>query len=628
MLSTIREKTQGIIATFIIALIAIPFALWGVNSYFDTGGKINVAKAGDMDISQVEYRRALDQLRARVEPKTLNDPQFKQSVVDDLIDKALQARDAEDQGYRIGDTQLAQILRNQPAFQRDGQFDPAQYEAVLRREGLSPREFETRVREDLLANQIRIGISESRIVTQAEIAALTRLLAQERELAHAVIDAGKLAAKTAASAQDIEQYYSAHPELFQIPEQVRIEYLQLSAGDQDRSYQPTDEELKKTYADEASRYTVPEKRRASHILISLPDKPAGDQSAEALAKIQDIAKQARGGADFAGLARKHSADTTTAAQGGDLGEIRRGVLPKELEEAVYTLKPGEVSQPVRSTYGYHLAKLTALAPEKRKPFAEVREDLIKTARQRHAEERFLDVSEKFRNLVYEQPDSLVPAAKALGLEVRKSDWFAQTGGNGIAANPKVVQAAFEPEVLSQARNSDAIETTADTLVAVRVAERRPAGRQPLAQVRAKVEQILKQQRALEQARALGDTALQELRAGASLEAFAAKRGLDYVAPKTITRRQSGGLDPRIVESAFRASRPQDEKPVYELVDLGERGYAVLALKRVRDASGQMDAAALKQTGALLTTRRGADYYANYRAGLRDKAKVKIFSDQL
>lgn len=628
MLSRIREKTQGIIATFIIALIAIPFALWGVNSYFDTGGKINVARVGDMDISQTEYRRALEQLRARVEPKTLNDPQFKQSVVDDLINKALLARDAEDQGYRIGDTQLAQILRNQPAFQRDGQFDPAQYEAVLRREGLSPREFETRVREDILANQIRIGISESRLVTQAEIAALTRLLVQERELAHAVIDAGKLAVKTAVSAREIEEYYSAHPELFQIPEQVRIEYLQLSAGDPDRGYQPTDEELKKTYADEASRYTVPEKRRASHILISLPAKPAEDQSAEALAKIQDIAKQARGGADFAGLARKHSVDTTTAAQGGDLGEIRRGVLPKELEEAVYALKAGEISQPVRSTYGYHLAKLTVLVPEKRKPFAEVRKDLVKIALQRRAEERYLDLSEKFRNLVYEQPDSLVPAAKALGLEVRKSDWFTQAGGSGIAANPVVVQAAFEPEVLSQARNSDAIETGADSLVAVRVAERRPAGRQPLTQVYATIERRLKQQRALEQARALGDTALQELRGGASLETYAARRGLDYVPPKTITRRQAGSLDPRIVESAFRASRPQGEKPVYELVDLGERGYAVLALKRVRDPSGQADAAVLQQVRALLAARRGADYYSNYRAGLREKAEIKVYSDQL
>src|SRR4030066_1502476 len=184
MLSTIREKTQGIIATFIIALIAIPFALWGVNSYFDTGGKINVAKAGDMDISQAEYRRALDQLRARVEPRTLNDPRFKQSVVDDLINKALLARDAEDQGYRIGDMQLAQILRNQPAFQRDGQFDSAQYEAVLRREGMSPREFETRVREDILANQIRIGIREGRLLTHARGGGLTRLLVAGREAAH------------------------------------------------------------------------------------------------------------------------------------------------------------------------------------------------------------------------------------------------------------------------------------------------------------------------------------------------------------------------------------------------------------------------------------------------------------
>jgi peptidyl-prolyl cis-trans isomerase D len=628
MLSAIREKTQGIIAGFILALIAIPFALWGVNSYFDTGGKINVAKVGDTEISQDEYRRTLDRLRARVEPQTLNNPQFKQSVLDSLISQTLLTRNAENQGYRISDAQLAQILRDQPAFQRDGQFDPALYEALLRREGLSPREFETRVREDILVTQVQAGISESHIVTQAEIAALARLLAQERELAHAMISAEALMAKAAVNGPDIEQYYSAHPEMFQFPEQVRVEYLRLSAGDLDQGFQPTEEELKKAYDEEAARYVIPEKRRASHILISLPVQPSEDQSKEALAKIQDIAKQARAGGDFGGLAKKHSADSVTAAQGGDLGEVRRGVLPKELEDAVYALKSGEVSLPVRSTYGYHLVKLTAHTPEKRKPFAEVRKELIEVVRRRQGEERFFDVSEKFRNLVYEQPDSLAPAAKALGLEIRKSEWFSPAGGSGIAANPKVVQAAFEPDVLSQARNSDAIEISADTLVAVRVAERRPAGRKPLAEVRPQVERILKQQRALEQARSLGEAALRELRAGASLEALARKHGFKYVPAKTLTRRQTAGIDPRIVESAFRVPRPENDKPVHDLVALGEQGYAVLAVKRVRDASGKTDNATQQQIRALLSTRRGADYYANYRAGLREKAEIKIYSDQL
>jgi len=273
-------------------------------------------------------------------------------------------------------------------------------------------------------------------------------------------------------------------------------------------------------------------------------------------------------------------------------------------------------------------KLTAHTPEKRKTFAEVRKELIEVARRRQAEERFLDVSEKFRNLVYEQPDSLAPAAKALELEIRKSEWFSPAGGSGIAANPKVVQAAFEPDVLSQARNSDAIEISADTFVALRVAERRPAGRKPLAEVRPQVERILKQQRALEQARSLGEAALQELRAGASLEALARKHGFKYVPAKTLTRRQAAGIDPRIVESAFRAPRPEGGKPVHELVDLGEQGYAVLAVQSVRDASGKTDNATQQQIRALLSTRRGADYYANYRAGLRQKAEIKVYSDQL
>lgn len=628
MLSAIREKTQGIIATFIMALIVIPFALWGVNSYFDSGGQFNVAKVGGAEISQNAYRGEIDRLRGRVEPKTLDNPQFKQTILDSLIDKTLMVQHAEDQGYRIGNAQLAETIRQQPNFQRDGKFDSAMYEALLRREGMSPQQFETRVREQLLITHLRAGISESLIVTQAEMADLARLLSQEREVAYALISVDTLMAKTAVSGQDIDQYYSAHPELFQFPEQVRVEYLQLSAGDLNQNQPPTEEELKKAYSEEAARYTVPEKRRASHILISLPAEPSESQAKEALAKIQDIAKQARAATDFVGLAKKHSADSVTASQGGDLGEIRRGVLPKELEDTVYALKSGEVSQPVRSTYGYHLVKLTAHTLEKRKAFADVRKELVEAVRRRQGEERFLDVAEKFRNLVYEQPDSLAPAAKALGLEIRKSEWFTQAGGTGMAAHPKVIQAAFEPDVLSQTRNSDTIEISADTLVAIRVAERRPAGRKPLAEVRPQVERALKQERALQQARQLGEEALQELRAGGSIETLARKHGFKYLPPKTLTRRQTAGVDRRIVETAFRAPRPEGDKPAYDLAGLGDQGYAVLALKRVQDASGKLDDGLQKKSRELLTTRRGSDYYENYRAGLRQKTEIKTYPDKL
>jgi peptidyl-prolyl cis-trans isomerase D len=628
MLSTIREKTQGIIATFILFLVVVPFALWGINSYFDSGSKLNVAKVNGTDISQVAYRRALDQLRGRVNPKAFDSPQFKQMILDRLIDQTLLSQDVENQGYRISDAQLARMIQNLPPFQRDGHFDPAMYEAVLRGQGISPHEFEARLRDEILTRQVETGLSESGFVTKTDVADVARLMSQEREVAYAVIDTHTLMARTTVSAQEVESYYSSHPEMFQIPEQVRVDYLTLSAADLDKNEQPTEEELKKAYADEQARFVIPEKRRASHILISLPSNASEKEDKEAQAKIQDIARQIHNGANFAAMAKQYSMDSATAAEGGDLGEVRRGVLPKSLEEAVYALKPGEVSKPVRTQYGYHLVKLTAYTPEKRRSFAEVRKELVKLVQQNKGENKFFDLSEKFRNIVYEQPDSLAPAAKALGLKIQKSDWFSRSGGPGIAANPKVAQAAFEPDVLSQARNSDAIDVSDDVLVAVRVVDHRPVGRKPLAQVRADIERILKQERAQEAAHKLGEEWLHALNAGGSLEALAKQRGFKYQSPKNITRQQKTAVDERIVEAAFRASRPQNEKPVYDLVDLGDQGFAVLALKDVRDVSGKPEDKLQEQAKSLLIPRRTTDYYADYQAGLRQKAKIQIYSDQL
>jgi peptidyl-prolyl cis-trans isomerase D len=628
MLSTIREKTQGIFATIILVLVVVPFALWGINSYFGSGSKINVAKAGDIEISQVKYRRELDRLRGRVEPATLDSPQFKQRILDNLIDRALLVHDAEAQGYRFDDARLAQTIRELPYFQRDGRFDSALYEATLRREGMNVHEFENGVREDILVTQVQSGLTESGFVTRSDVATLVRLLAQEREVAYVLISPDALMPQGSISGQELEQYYSSHTDLFQIPEQVRVEYLRFSAGELNTGSQPTDEELKKAYAEEAARYVIPEKRRASHILIALPTDATDAQAKETLTKIQDIAKQARAGADFATLAKKYSTDSVTSSHGGDLGEIRRGVMPKELEAAVFALKPGEISQPVRSTFGYHLIKLTALTPEKRKPFADVRKELIDIVRRRKGEEKYFELSEKFRNLVYEQPDSLAPAAKALGLTIQKSDWFTRAGGPGIAANPKVVQAAFEPDVLAQVRNSDAIELGGDTLVAIRVTDKQPAGRKPLAEVRTQIERALKQEQAKQEAGKLGEAWLRELQAGGSLEALARKRGFKYQSPRVFTRQSPPGIESRIVEAAFRAARPDGGKPVYDLVDLGPQGYAVFSVLGVREASDKAQSGAQEKALALLLKRRGQDYYANYRAGLRQKVNIKIYPEQL
>jgi peptidyl-prolyl cis-trans isomerase D len=629
MLTTIREKTQGIIATFILLLIVIPFALWGINSYFEGGSKVNVAKVDGVDISQQTYRNALDQFRGGVDPKLLENPDIKRLVVESLIDQTLLVRDAEAQGYRLSDARLNSLIRELPYFQRDGKFDPQLYEALLRREGLGMRDFEERGRAKGVTGQIQIGLSESVIVTEDDVAAVVRLLRQERDVAYTVVSAEKFLARAAVTPAAVEQYYTAHPEMFRHPEQVRVSYLRLSAEELTRGYTPSEEELRQAFDEEAGRLASREKRQASHILISLPPQATAEEARGALARIQGIERQARAGGDFAKLARKYSEDSATAAQGGGLGEIRRGLLPKELEQAVYALKPGAISQPIRTNYGYHLVKLTGVIGAARKPLSERRADLGKQIRQRKGEERFYELSEKFRSLVYEQPDSLEPAAQVLGLKVESSDWFTRSGGAGIAGHIKVVEAAFSPELLGQARNSDAIEVGAGILVAVRVIGHRPATPKPLAEVRSQIERLLRQESAQIEARRLGEDMLKELHAGRALEALARQHGVKYQPPKTVTRDQAQGFDRRIVSAALRAPRPPANAPVFGGVDLGSQGYAVYAVLRVREIDpAKADAALKEKARRLLAARRGADYYANYRAGLRKKSEIKIYTDKL
>jgi peptidyl-prolyl cis-trans isomerase D len=629
MLNKIREKTQGIIAAIILFLVGIPFILFGINTYFERGGHINVAKVDGEEITQVAYRRTLDELRGRVDPSMLDSRQFKEMIVESLVDQTLLLRDAEAQGYRVSNAQLDQRIRELPFFQRDGQFDPQLYQAFLLREGRDGSAFRTRMRAEMITGQVERGLVESAFVTDADIAAMVRLFAQRREIAHALIAAEKFGAQAAVTPEAIEDYYNTHTDDFKTEEQVRVEYIRLAAADLAKGYQPDDDALKRAYAEESTRYVTPEKRRASHILIEVPPSATAEDVRRAENKVRDIERQARGGVSFAELAKKYSMDPESGPKGGDLGEVRAGMLPKELDTAIKALKLNEISQPVRTSYGFHLVKVTGITPEKRKELKDVKEELVKLLRKRRAEERYAEVSTKLNDLVYESPDSLAPAAQALELEIQRSDWFTRAGGQGIAANLKVVDAAFQPEVLSRTRNSDVIELDAGTLVALRVAEHRPAARRPLVEVRAQIERILRQEKAVAQARALGQELLAQLRSGASLEGLAAKHGLKVQGARRVTRDEAAGVDRRIVEAAFRAPRPAGSAPHYDMVELGSQGVALVALLKVEDADpAKADAAAVQRVRRMLSEKRGAGLYAGYRAGLRADADIKIYRDNL
>jgi len=637
MLTSIREKTQGWIAAIILGLVTIPFALWGINTYFEGGGRLNVAEVNGVDISVDSYKRTLENQRRSLQqmmgrsfdPRLFDTPEFRQRVLDGLIDELLFVSDVEASGYRVSNAELSRQIRLAPQFQREGHFDPKLYETLLRNEGQDISGFEARLRRDVLIRQAGNGFAQSAIVVPSDIQTLLKLQAQQREAKVAILEPARLRDRVKIDAKEIEQEYTANAERYKTPERVRIEYIRLDATELAKNVRLGEDEIRKAMAEIVVNAAGKEERRASHILIRLPQGADAQAEKTAMAKAQDLRAKLQAGADFATLARKNSEDPGSAAQGGDLGFVGRGALAKEFEQTLFALKKsGELSAPVRTSYGLHLIKFTGVKAASSAP-AVSRTKVEAELRTRKAEERFFELSEKFQNLVYEQSDSLKPAADLLGLKIETSGWFTRTGGgSGIAAESRVIEAAFDPEVLAQGRNSSTIEVGRNALVALRIAAHEPRKLQPLAEVRTEIEKTLLASALRAEAGLLAQEALGKLRAGESFEGVARQYRMDAQAARLYAR-TAAGTDAQLLSALFKTMPPKGGKPEYGSAVQADGAVAVFALKRVTEpekpAAVGAEADALRK---LLEARRGREYLDSYRHGLRQQAKIKIYMDQL
>ena len=628
MLTAIREKTQGIFAFVIVGLIIIPFAFWGVNEYFDDTSNTIIAKVNGIEIDDNAYRNAIDGYRGRIDPRMLDNPLFKRQVAESLVRQAL-LRDALDSGgYAVSDQQLGVLIRNLPQFQVDGKFSDDRYRAGLRARGQTVSQFEFAVRRDKMLDQIVGSFKDSAIVTADEWNRVLALRLQTRYTETIAIQPRKFFSSISITESDILQLYEQQQDRYQEPEQLRIAYIRLNAKDLMRSFKPNEEDLKALYEEEKGRYTKPGSRRVSHILVELSSDADDATQRKALKLAKEIATKAKSGKSFSALARKHSSDPASALQGGDLGEVTPGLLPAELEDVVNKLRNGGISEPVRTEFGYHIAKLTRLKAPVTKSFMEVRGKLVTLLKARKTEEHFYDMAERFNNLVYEQPDSLEPAANELDLRIEKSGWFSRAGGSGITANPKVLEVAFSSDVKTEKRNSESIELSNDSLLALRIFDIKPARQKPIAEVRREIKTALKQQRAEARTRKLGRDIVLAARKGLSLTTLAKKHGLKRTPGRSL-KRDAKGINRTLLDIVFAASRPKGGKKVIDGVDLGANGFAVFALSRVTDgiprSVASKDRVAVQEQ---ILNRKGTGYYYNYLAGLRLSGKVKIFYDQL
>ncbi len=620
MLQSIRERAQGWLAWLIILLISIPFALWGINRYFGGGGEVVVASVNGTDITLRQWQQVYQEQRQRILSALggdVDEALLKQQVLDGLIEQLLLLQAARSMGLAVSGLQLAAYIQSRPVFQRDGRFDKRRYEQVLAAQGLTPEQFEQQLYQRLLIGQIRQGVVESAFVTPGELERLARLKGQKRTLSLLVVEAKPFLSEASIDEGAIKAYYEAHKDAFTLPEQVKVQYIELSVEALMDQVPPPDEAtLKELYEASKADFMVPEARRVRHILIPI----AGDEE-KAKAQAEALLKRIREGEDFAALAKRYSKDPGSARLGGDLGYVGRGVMDKAFEEAVFGMKKGE-TRLVRTPFGFHIVQVTDIRPPEVRPFAEVKGELVRRYRRREAERLFLDKAEELANLAYEHPDTLEPAAEALELPLKTSGLFSRKGGEGIASHPKVVEAAFSQDVLEEGYNSEPIELAPDHLVVLRVIEHRPPALQPLAEVRDAIEKRLRKEQAAEKARALGEQLIQKLKAGEDPQALAKAHGLAWQPPMTL-KRDDTRVRPALVKAAFRLPKPKDA-PTYGGIAYPSGDYAVIRLERVEE--GRLEDLP-EEAREALRRERGEAAFKAYVRGLREEAAIKVYPER-
>ena len=636
MLTEIRDRATGWIAWIIVFIISIPFALWGVNEYFSGGASLNIAIVNDQEISQQEYRYALEERRsmarrvlgAQFDPDMVNSSEFRNAVVDDLILRQLLDQDAEQSGYRVSDEDLAEFIATTPRFQSNGQFDSAIYQQQLLSQGFSKVGYETYLRREFVLQQLKDSLGNSSIVTRRDQEDFLKLAQERRVFDFVTIEPESYIADIEVSEEDINERYQENQEIYQSPEMIKVAYVQLSVDDLAQSVEVTDADVERYFADNKGLYKTPEQRVASHILITVSEDADDATVQEALEKAQGLADRVRAGEDFSELARDHSEDPGSATVGGDLGMIETGLMVKPFEDKLFSLQEGEISDPVKTRYGFHVIKLTELIPETGKELSEVRDEIEVEEKKNKAEEIFVDRAESFRNIVFEQPESLDAVVEELDLELQMTEWFSRDSGTGIAQSGIVRDSAFSDDVYLDNLNSEAIELDLDTLIALRKLEVQAAAVKPLEEVRAEIEDSLKQQMARERVAGNGEELLDELRENDAWEALMADNGLESKQSTQTRLMPNPDTSLVVAKEVFRAE-PPEQGLVYGGVNMPDGSFVLYRLTDVQSGMpDDVDESTSKQIEASLNKRRGSEYFLSYQSGLRDSAKVEIFEQNL
>ncbi|OIR17309.1 peptidyl-prolyl cis-trans isomerase D [mine drainage metagenome] len=579
MFDFVQEKRR--LVQIVLALIILPFAFWGVDSYRKSGGASPLATVDGEKIGQQEFENALNQQQQRFremaganfDPSFFDKPEIKSSVLDRLVTQHLMAIEARKAGLSIADEQIGQIILSIGAFQKDGKFDRGLYESILKEKGKTPADFDAEIRRALLIQQLTDAYSQNGYAAKAVAENLIRLNEQQRVVAVANLDAASFLKQVKLPDNAVADYYDKNSREFQMPERAKVEYVVLSADSLLSQVTVSDEEAKQYYDEHKAEFGTQEQRQAAHILIGVPKLASDAEKMAAKDKAEQVLQQVRQApAKFAALAKQYSQDPGSAANGGDLGMFGRGAMVKPFEDSVFSLKVGEISGLVQTDFGYHIIKLIAVKPAKVQAFSELKGMIAQRLKSQKASDKFAELAEKFSNTVYEQSDSLKPAAELAKVAVQQGAWLSKGQVPAGIWTDKALQAVFSEDTLKNKRNTAAVEIAPNTLLAARVTEYEPASIRPLAEVSAGIQKKLLQAQASEQAAQQGKKLLEQLQGGE-------RASVAWKAAQSLSRTQRGTIDPQLLQAIFRADT--GKLPAYVGI-AGANGYVLARIDAVKN----------------------------------------------
>ena len=629
MLSFIRERSKGVVAWVIVVIIIIPFALFGLDQ-FTSGDRIEVAaKVNGEPIQANEFARALENVKRQYQESfgdmytsLVQEDKLRQQVLDDLIQRSAIDQQMQKEGFGMSDQLLAQVIQSQQMFQDKGVFSVQRYDEVLKNNGFTKERFEQAQRQFMLRNQLEGMVTTSEVIGLSELKALAGLESQEREIGYLRIDHRPFLSKVSVSEAEIKSYYEQNLARFKAPEQVSVDYVRLSVEDLAKSIKVTDEQLQTYYKDHPEKIQLPEKRNVRHILIMSPQEADASAAESAKTKVEGLLAQIKQGADFAELAKANSEDPGSADRGGELGFFQRGDMVPEFEAAAFALtKAGDLSEVVKTSYGYHLLQLVAVEAAKTPSFVEVKELLAQELKYELALKEYNAKLEQLKTLTFEQDDSLKPAAEKLGLTIQSSPLMTAEGGEGVFAAPQVIEASFSSKVVKDKLNSAVVDVQMGDSMVVRVNQYQESRDKPLAEVSDEIRSLLQRQAAFAQAAELAKTVLAEAKASTKAPEALVKEGIEWKSSQWMTRNFDQVL-PEILSAGFKAPKPAKDQISWVSHQLSTGDTVLIRVSAVRTDEAKLVKVADDLKGAAVQVFADAELEAVGNS-IKNKAKIEV-----